>query len=462
MGISAAMEIGKNGLNIYRVATEVTSENIANVNTPGYSRQRVVLETAAPNTANGFPMGTGVRIASVERYYDSLLQQQLVTAQTTQGYDTTKASVLQQIEPTFNEVANDGLGASISNYFASWQDLTLNPAGSPERQAVLSRAQILVDNFHSVSKALNDSISIQNSTLVPLTNDINATLINIAQLNDQIKTTELVSGNANEIRDQRDLLVRNLSMQIGITYKENSDGTTDITYADGSVDLVTGTAAGSFSLKTNPNTGLYDVYVTSAEGAMTLATPKTGQLGAIMYLRDDTNGGIPSYLARIDTLANTLINEVNAVHIAGFQQDGTTPGTLFFTGTTASDIALNISATDQVAASGAFGLIGDNSNALKLAQLQNKLTMSNNTATFNSYFDSLVSQVGLDVLASKTTEAQDIAFTKQLTTLRESNSGVSLDEELTNLIKYQRSYQASSKLINISTEMMDVVIGLIR
>lgn len=462
MGISAAMEIGKNGLNIYRVATEVTSENIANVNTPGYSRQRVVLETAAPNTANGFPMGTGVRIASVERYYDSLLQQQLVNAQTTQGYDTAKATVLQQIEPTFNEVANDGLGASISDYFASWQDLTLNPAGSPERQAVLSRAQILVDNFHSVSKALTDSISIQNSTLVPLTNDINATLNNIAQLNDQIKTTELVSGNANEIRDQRDLLVRNLSMQIGITYKENSDGTTDITYAEGGAELVTGTAAGSFSLKTNVNTGLYDVYVTSSEGAMTAVTPTTGQLGAIMYLRDDTDGGIPSYLARVDALANTFINEVNAIHTLGFQQDGVTPGAKFFNGTTAEDIELNITATNQIAASGVSGLLGDNSNALKLAQLQNKLTMSSNTATFNSYFDSLVSQVGLDVLASKTKESQDIAFTKQLTTLRESNSGVSLDEELTNLIKYQRSYQASSKLINVSTEMMDLVIGLIR
>src|SRR6185369_795286 len=117
MGLSAAMEIGKNGLNIYRVASEVTSENIANVNTPGYSRQRVILESAPPTTANGFPMGTGVKIATVERYYDGLLQQQLVNAQTTQGYDTTKSGVLQQIEPSFNEVSTDGLGAAITNFF---------------------------------------------------------------------------------------------------------------------------------------------------------------------------------------------------------------------------------------------------------------------------------------------------------------------------------------------------------
>ena len=127
MGLSAAMEIGKNGLNVYRIAQEVTGENIANVNTPGYSRQRVVLETAPPNTSNGFPLGTGVQITAIDRYYDGLLQQQLVNAQSTQGYDTTKSQILQQVEPSFNEVANDGIGTAVANYFSAWQDLSLNP-----------------------------------------------------------------------------------------------------------------------------------------------------------------------------------------------------------------------------------------------------------------------------------------------------------------------------------------------
>lgn len=469
MGLSAAMETGKNGLTIYRVATEVTSQNIANVNTPGYSRQRVILESAPPTVVNGFPLGTGVRIATVERYYDGLLQQQLVNAQSTQGYDTTKSNVLQQIEPTFNEIAQDGLGAAISNFFGAWQDLTLNPAGSAERQAVLSRAQILTDNFHSVSTALNDTISIQNATLKPLTDDINATLKNIAQLNSQIRTTELVSGNANEIRDQRDQLVRDLSKQIGITYKENSDGTTDVNYADGvGAALVTGSVAGSFSLV--PNGTISDVYVAAAGGgAAALVAPKTGQLGATMALRDTI---IPGYLAKVDELANAIATQVNNNHNDAKSQLITPAhnsydfngdeGVDFFNGTTAKDILLNLTSSSQVAAAGVSGLVGDNSNALKLAQLQNKLTMSTGAATFNSYFGSLVSQVGLDVLSAKNTETQDIAFTKQLSTLRESNSGVSLDEELTNLIKYQRSYQASAKLITTATEMMDTVINLIR
>lgn len=465
MGLSAAMEIGKNGLNIYRVAQEVTGENIANVNTPGYSRQRVVLETAPPTTANGFPLGTGVKITAIERYYDGLLQQQLVNAQTTQGFDTTKSTVLQQIEPSFNEISNDGIGAAVSNYFSAWQDLTLNPAGSSERQVVMTRAQILADNFHSVSKALNDSITVQNASLVPLTDSINNTLSNIAQLNGQIKTTELVSGNANEIRDQRDQLVRDLSKQIGITFTENSDGTTDIRYADGGASLVTGTTAGAFSLdKTVPNS--FVVQLVPAGGALTTVTPTTGQLGATVSLRDTI---IPNYLTQVDTLAKSITDAVNTLHVSSFSPTGGS-GQRFFTpqatvaGSAAAfsiDAGLDIT---TIAASGNIALPGDNSNALSIARLANSNTVPSGTptATFSSFYSSLVSKVGLDVKSSMTTVTQDEAFTKQLSTLRESNSGVSLDEELTNLIKYQRSYQASAKLITTATEMMDTVIGMIR
>lgn len=464
MGLSAAMEIGKNGLNVYRVAQEVTGENIANVDTPGYSRQRVILESAAPTTANGFPLGTGVKISTVERYYDGLLQQQLVNAQTTQGYDTTKSTVLQQIEPSFNEITNDGIGSAVADYFSAWQDLSLNPTGTSERQVVITRAEILTDNFHSVSKALNDSISVQNASLVPLTDSINNTLTNIAKLNSQIKTTELVSGNANEMRDQRDQLVRDLSEKIGITFTENSDGTTDVKYADTGAALVTGGTAGAFSLdKTDPNSSI--VKLTPAGGAMTTVTPTTGELGATVALRDSI---IPGYLTQVDTLAKSVVDAVNTLHAAGYSSTGGT-GQNFFTPLTtvagassaiSLDSGLNVS---TIAASGS-GVVGDNSNALAIGKLTSASTVpsGSSSVTFSSYYSSLVSKIGLDVEASKTTVTQDEAFTNQLSTLRESNSGVSLDEELTNLIKYQRSYQASAKLITTATEMIDTVIDMVK
>lgn len=475
MGLSTTLEIGKSGLKIYQVATEVVSENIANVNTPGYSRQRVILESAPPSTANGFPLGTGVKISTVERYYDALLQKQLVNASTTSGYDSKKSDVLQQVEPVFNEVAQDGLGASISDFFSAWQDLSLNPTGTAERQAVLSKAQIMVDQFHNVSGTLNDAMVAQNESIPSQVDDINTTLSNIAQLNSQIKSTELVSGNANEMRDQRDYLVRQLAGSMGVSYTENSDGTTDISYSDttGTYALVSGGTAATLSVTTSGTlpdgtTAKNIVQITPAGSATTSAiAPTTGELGATLVTRDTT---LPGYLDQVNTLANTLINGdgtsngINAQHQAGYDINGSS-GLDFFTftaGSEASSIALNTNlTTDKIAASGSATVAGDNANALLLAQLQNTTYTTLSSASVGNSYDSLVSQIGVDVKASETTVSNDDAFMKQLTTLRDSNSGVSLDEELTDLIKYQRSYQASAKLISTVDSMMETLLNMI-
>ena len=463
MSLSSALEIGKAGMRVYQVAAEVVSENIANVNTEGYSRQRVVLETAPPTTANGFPLGTGVKISVVERYYDSLLQKQLVNAGTTSGFDSKKTEVLQQMEPIFNEIAQDGLGAALSDFFASWQDLSTNPTGSTERQAVMAKGQILVDQFHYIDSTLNSAITQQDQAIPALTGEMNRLLDGIAQLNGQIKITELMSGNANEMRDQRDLMVRQLAGKIGISFTENQDGTTNITTTIGATtyDLVTGAQAGSFSQTVNVGTGLYDVELTPVGGGAAVVTPATGELGAVLTMRDTT---IPGYLGQVDALAGQLVSSVNTVHAAGYALDGTTTGLDFFNaaGTAAGTIALSGITTADIAASSAFNEPGDNNNAVALAQLVSANTMSGNTTTFNNYYNSLVAQIGLDVQSSQTTLKQDEAFMKQLSTLRDSNSGVSLDEELTDLIKYQRSYQASAKLITTAGEMLDTLINMVR
>jgi flagellar hook-associated protein 1 FlgK len=466
MGLSAAMEIGKAGLNVYRIAQEVTGENIANVNTPGYSRQKVILENAPETAANGFTLGFGVQISAVKRYYDGLLQQQIVDAQTTQGFDTTKSTILQQIEPSLNEISYDGIGTAITNFFSAWQDLTLNPAGSSERQVVLTRAQILKVNFNSVGNVINNSITAQNEALVPLSDSINISLADIAQLNGQIKTTEMLSGSANEMKDQRDQLVRDLSLKMGIVFTENSDGTTDVACSDGGAALVTGSKAGFITLdKTLPDK--FTVTLTTSTSFQVPLSPKTGQLGATFSLRDTVLVG---YQEQVDTLAKSIVDSVNNVHSTGYSPTGVAVGQNFFTPQVAvagSATAFSLAAgldISTIAASGYAQLPGDNTTALAIAKLADVKTtpLGATVTTFNSFYSSFVSTVGLDILSSKSKVAQDEAFSKQLLMLRESNSGVSLDEELTNLIKYQRSYQASAKLISTATEMMDVAIGLIR
>jgi len=211
-----------------------------------------------------------------------------------------------------------------------------------------------------------------------------------------------------------------------------------------------------------PVAGKYAVNLTPVGGVAAVVTPLTGSLGATINLRDTI---IPGYQASVNALASTIASTVNTQHQLGFDLNGAV-GIAIFTPAVASAATISINplltSTTQIAASGSATLKGDNSNALKLAQLKGTNTMSGATTTFNSYFNSLVSKIGLDVESSKNTVSQDVAFIKQLSALRESSSGVSLDEELANLIKYQRSYQASAKLISTASDMMDIALNMVR
>lgn len=460
MSLNSILQIGSSAASAYQTAINVTSENISNVNTTGYSRQTAVLETAPQSVpTGGLFLGNGVSVVSVQRSYDAALQQELVNAQTTQGYDTTQSTGLQAIQPAFNEISTDGLGAAIDSFFNSWQSLTSNPTDSSARQGVLSSAQNLVDNFNAVSSSLSTAIQSQNTSLVTLTADINQNLNSIAQLNNQIKAIGGGGGNTNELQDQLDQTVQNLSQQIGITYTQNSDGTMNVNYADTGAALVTGGQAGSFSLTTDATTGLYDVNLTPAGSAVAAqVSPTSGTLGATLNLRDTV---IPGYQSQVDALATGIASMVNTQQQAGYDLNGTA-GIALFTGTTGATIAVNsaITSTNQIAASSSATSTGDNSNALTIADFANATAMSGGQ-TFGQYYNSLVTKVGQDVKTSGNKVTQDQAYTNQLNTLQQSNSGVSLDEELVNLTKYQQSYQAAAKVISTATSMIDTVLSLI-
>lgn len=460
MSLTSTLLIGKTGLNIYQVAIEVTGENVANVNTEGYSRQKVNLVSSPPTTHNGFPLGTGVKISSVERYYDGLLQQQLVTANSSSGYDTTMSTVLQEIEPSFNEITEDGLGTAITNFFQAWQDLSTNASGTAERQTVLSQAKVLANSFQSISTTLSDTITAQNTSLTSLADDINNKLTNIASLNGQIRQIEQVSGNANEIRDQRDLLVKQLSEQMGIKYTENADGTTDIYVQDSSTGssyyLVQGSNYGGLSFSGTGDVTISDVNGNSialnGNSTNVYTSDDGGALWATLQLRDVT---IPAYQSQLDTLASSIISQVNSLHTTGYDINSpATQGSAFFSGSSASDIAVAITDTDDIAAAdSAANSPGGNVNALAIADL---------LSDFSTSYNTMVSGIASDVKQAETVETQNEAYVKQLDTLRDSYSGVSLDEELTNLVMYQRSYQASAKLITTATDMLDIAIGMIK
>ena len=239
MAISNLMDIASSALNAQQVALNVTGENIANVNTAGYSRQQVVMATGPVTSSNGFPVGTGVAVQAVQRSYDGMLQQQIVNNNSTYQQNLTTQTALQQIQPSFNEITTDGLGTAVDNFFGAWQDLSTNPQGTAERQSLLSSSQVLTDTFHQMNTTLSSVASSADKNLTGITGEVTGNAKSLALVNSQIISTEAAGGSTNELLDQRDLLLQNISKDVGITSTLQSDGTATVTLAGGQ-QLVSG------------------------------------------------------------------------------------------------------------------------------------------------------------------------------------------------------------------------------
>ncbi len=481
MGISNILQIGVTSLFAQKTALSVTGENIANVNTPGYSKQTVILEPGRTNLENGFPVGSGVQVDSIRRVYDGFLQQQLVSANSSYGGYNTQQTALQRVQQLFNEFSTDGLGKSLNDFFNAWQDLADNPSGQAERQAVLAQAQTVVSSFHQLNSSLTLVQNNANQSLQGETSDINDKLKQIAYLNDQISQLEFQGGTANVMRDSRDQLLRDLSEKVGITSRENSNGTVTVTLPQGAT-LVDGNKAATFSLKADSaNAGFYSVMLTppgatdpqDVTSVLAGSGANQGEIGATLQVRDSL---VKPFLDGLDELASNLATQVNSLHSTGFDLSGVT-GVNFFTTPSGSPtltpgysslIDLNIASGDQIAAAANNPTLpgngtGDNVKALSIANLANtSIPMSSGDSTLDGFYNSLVAKAGVAVQGAARGATQSKNSITQLEQMRDSASGVSLDEELTNLMTYQKAFEGAAKLINVGTEMLDTVLGLIR
>ncbi|WP_298266738.1 flagellar hook-associated protein FlgK [Geobacter sp.] len=477
MSILSILDIGKSGITAQRLALEVTSQNVSNVNTPGYSRQTTIFESGNVSMERGFPLGNGVQVAKIQRAYDDFLQMQLKTESSTNGQATTVLSSMNRAEQLFNEFTTDGLGKSMQDFFKAWQDLTANPQGQPERQAVLARAQQLTDQFHRVNGYLNDIKTEANKSLEGITADVNDQLAQIASLNDQIRQVEIQGTTANELRDKRDLLVRQLSGKVGITYLEQPDGMLNVSLTLGQ-PLVLGKDAATLSLQPDAsNGGFYKVFTTPPGGTSAIdissivggPNNSQGEMGGTLQVRDTL---VNQFISDLDELAYNLATQVNAAHSAGFGLTGST-GLDFFAPPAAmagysglGGISVSITNTNDIAAADTdptTGGTGNNKNASTIASLYDKtLPFSSGNTTLEGFYNSLVGKVGVAVQNAQRGQTLSDGVIKQLDNLRESSSGVSLDEELANLIKYQKAFEGSAKLITTGAEMMDTILGLVR
>ncbi len=459
--IYGIMSLAGQALMTQQRAISVTSHNIANVNTPGYSRQQLIMTTNTPLDSSIGPMGNGVSGEAIERIYDRFLSAQISNENQGLGRWDAQKDAVELLEMIFNEADGSGLSRAMSKFWDAWQSLTNNPAGTTERQVLVTASQVLATTFNHLSSDLSQSQQDLDFAIQATVADINRLSEQLADLNEKIISSEIGSLSANDYRDQRELVLKELSELIDINTFEDANGAVSVFGANGR-PLVTAGQFWQLSTETNA-AGLEDVVWVDHAGNTTHITADIsgGKLKGYLEVRD---GIIVDYINRLDTLAQTLMTDVNSVHQSGFALDGSA-GEVFFAGTGAADMEVNPNIAGNpvlvAAAADALTVPGDNRKAIEIANLQYQLVMSANTVTYNDYYSSLVRDAGNEVLISDAYYKHQSDMMAQLENQRESVSGVSLDEEMINLIKFQNAYTAAAKLIMTADEMMQTVLQMV-
>lgn len=480
-GISSILNIGKGALMAQQRAMEVTAHNLANVNTLGYTRQKVLLEAVGPFTMDRVKIGLGVKIEAVLQSVDPYLAGAIAQKTSSLREYDSKRTVLSYVETIFDETSGHGLSQALDAFWKAWQDLAANPGGTSERTALLEKSKALCSQFHTMRSDLQNLGKEMNNRLAGSLEELNRITREIADLNNRIVAAEAVGTRANDLRDARNRLVEELSALVSISTYENDQGSLSVTTTNG-ILLVEGIQAFALSQKGN------EIYWNGIPSDMSRKLTG-GKIGACLDIRDEV---LPQYLANLDELAGTLIREVNRLHRTGYTLTGEigkdffedfklppeTPNSGDYTGA-AGFIRLSTdveAAPGQIAAGGLSGAPGDNENALRIAALEttesleirkwsyrnrgSTVSSEIQTETLNEFYDDLVAEIGL--LAEDANEKEEFSqnLIDELTKLRDSVSGVNLDEEMTELLQIQRAYEAAAKLVTTADEMLQSLLEM--
>ncbi len=450
--------IARRALNAHQAAMNSYGNNIANVNTEGYSRQRVTLKTTTPlRTPQGF-LGSGVSVDSVERIRSTLVDQQLMGERPSLNQYEFKNEALQFIEGIFNEPSDFGINRNLEDFFNSFHDLANDPESTAARTVVRQKGVALANNFNRIDRQLRSYQKQLNAELSQNVDEVNRITSQIARLNKNIVNAEVNGHQAPDLRDQRDLLVDDLSKLVDVRTFENEAGSISVHVAGRT--LVVDSYSEKLSLVTQSDAAAGPIVVSEQDGSQVNFTD-----GKIKGLLDVRDGNIPDYLSQLDQLAVSLATEVNAVHAIGYNLDDISGINLFDPNTSgAGDFAISVEVMNDanlIAASDVTGEPGNNNVALAIANLQDDLTINDGQFTFNDFYNSLISKMGSDTQEAGFLQSGYSLTVERLEFTRQSISGVSLDEEMTNLIEARQAYTAATRLITTIDEMAQTVLNMV-
>jgi flagellar hook-associated protein 1 FlgK len=432
------------GLQAHQASLEVAGQNVANVNTKGYHRQEAVLRSTATTTTGGLAFGQGVEVTTIRRMQAAYVSQQLNGADSQASYWSTMHGTLQQVEATLAPTTDGTLSALLDTFFTRWSSLASQPDDATRRGQVTAAAQELTRALNDAAGGLTQIDANLTTALKDDVTRINDLADRIAVLNGQIGAQQATGQVAGDLYDQRANALNALSQLTGATSLSNETGVVIVNV--GGRTLVQGTSAHHLAAAAGGSGLTWD------DGT---AVRAGGETGALLDLHATT---LPAYQSRLDTLAFALASGVNSLHRTGVTADNAAAGD-FFTGTTAATLGVApaiLASTNAIAAGRQLNAPGDGSLATAIAALAGQPLIG--TQTLNAHAQAMVGQIGTDVQRADTNQAANAALVEQLQAQESAASGVSLDEEMTNMLISQRAYDASARVLTVADEMLRVLI----
>jgi flagellar hook-associated protein 1 FlgK len=454
--LNASLAVALSGLAAEQGALAATTNNVANVNTPGYTREVPVLTTNDPDVVGPLTFGTGVDLQSIESIRDPILESQIQQETQTQGELNSLVSALQQAQVNF-PTGSGGIGAAISNFFDSINQLSGNPSDLSIRQGVITAADNLATAFNTTANNLTAQRSSLDQGVVQTVGQVNQLSQQIAQVNGQIANLQNAGESAGTFIDQRTQLIDQLSNLVDVSVIP-TDNSLTLTTSNGSL-LVSGQQSYALTTQTAAS-GVQDVYAQNADITSTITS---GQLGGLLNARDQQ---IPALQNQLDTLASGLANAVNGVQTAGFDLNGD-PGTNFFNpppaGGTGAAANLSVAITNPaLIAASSDGTAGSNGNAEAMYALSTQPIIGGPVGgqTPTNYYSTIVLNVGNATSNATADQTASSQILQQLNDQNSAISGVSLNEEAANMVQYQQAYDASAQVITTINDMMYTVVNM--
>ncbi|MEN6641517.1 MAG: flagellar hook-associated protein FlgK [Armatimonadia bacterium] len=454
------LEIARTALAASRVALEVASQNVANANTPGYVRQRVVLAPMANRDTSGSGMvGGGVDVITVQRLRDQCLEAQINNQEGRLGEEKARAGSLTRVQTYFSDLSETGISAALGEFFNSLQRVQTTPESVTAREEVLFAADSLCQQMHTTTAKLQEERSILESDLQLQVTRANQVLQQVAELNGTIATLA-DSPQANDLRVMREEAIRELGGICGAGGLDMADGSQDVLL--GGIRLVQGSQWTPLSLvdaPADPTRHVVEVAgIVQPDGL-------AGTIAGDMTARDTNLAG---WQGKLDELAATIADAVNAQHRAGYDLDNAAGGDLLEYDAGSAARTLRVSAElvaepRKLAAAGTSGgAPGDGTNAAALAGLRAEKLLGGATQTLEEFQAGLLYDVGVQTEQAQNALAARKGFVVSLDAQYANQAGVSLDEEAVDVMKYQQAYTAALKLIQMVDEMTEDVLGLVR